>query len=216
MKDFRPFELRRSLQIWNLFLAIFSVIGAYKTGKGLFAEVSDRGLTESYCKKTGYWSGDSGYWTFLFCYSKILEFGDTLFIVLRKKPLIFLHWYHHIATLNYAVLGYPSFAAYNSWIIWLNLVVHSIMYLYYFLAACKIRLPPIVSQIITTLQISQFIITTLILCHVGYLILIGYPCEVTALSYFYCLFMEISYVYLFAKLFHESYVKNGGKKFKQN
>uniref|UniRef100_A0A914YA90 Elongation of very long chain fatty acids protein n=1 Tax=Panagrolaimus superbus TaxID=310955 RepID=A0A914YA90_9BILA len=216
MKDFRPFELRRSLQIWNLSLAIFSGVGALITGKAIFQEVLNHGLTESYCKKGDFWHGLSGYWTFLFCYSKILELGDTFFIVLRKKPLIFLHWYHHIATLNYAFLTYIDGTAYNPYIIFINFFVHSIMYFYYFLAACKIRVPPIVSQIITTLQISQFIITTLILCHVGYLILIGYPCEVTALSYFYCLFMEISYVYLFAKLFHESYVKNGGKKFKQN
>jgi elongation of very long chain fatty acids protein 6 len=215
MKDKRPFELRRPLQLWNLFLAIFSTIGTVITGKALFTEVANNGLTESYCKKGQFWYGLSGYWTFLFLFSKILEFGDTLFIVLRKRRLIFLHWYHHIATLNCSVLGCVYFAAYNPWIIWLNFFVHSIMYSYYFLAACKIRVPPIISQFITTLQISQFIVTHLILFHVGYLVLKGYPCEVTSVSYFYCLFMEISYVYLFGKFFNESYVKNGGKKFKE-
>ena len=34
----------------------------------------------------------SSFWSWLFTLSKIPELGDTLFIVLRKQQLIFLHW----------------------------------------------------------------------------------------------------------------------------
>ena len=37
-----------------------------------------------------------------------MELGDTVFIVLRKTNLIFLHWYHHIATLIYCWNAYAE------------------------------------------------------------------------------------------------------------
>lgn len=44
----------------------------------------------------------AGFWATMFVLSKVPELGDTIFIVLRKQPLIFLHWYHHATVLVYS------------------------------------------------------------------------------------------------------------------
>ena len=43
------------------------------------------------------------------------ELVDTLFIVLRKKPLIFLHWYHHITVMMYTWHAYKDHTA-SGWL----------------------------------------------------------------------------------------------------
>ncbi|KAI3410965.1 hypothetical protein GPALN_003049 [Globodera pallida] len=48
--------------------------------------------------------------------------------VLRKRPLLFLHWYHHIVTMLYAFYSYPIMPAFNRWGIYLNFITHSYMY----------------------------------------------------------------------------------------
>lgn len=47
------------------------------------------------------------------------------------------------------------------------------MYSYYFLAACRIRLPAWFAQCLTTSQITQFLITLAILAHVGLRMIAG-------------------------------------------
>lgn len=37
--------------------------------------------------------GVCAFWGWLFTLSKMVELGDTIFIVVRKQELIFLHWY---------------------------------------------------------------------------------------------------------------------------
>lgn len=43
----------------------------------------------------------AAFWTTMFSFSKAIELVDTAFVVLRKRPLIFLHYYHHATVLVY-------------------------------------------------------------------------------------------------------------------
>jgi len=49
--------------------------------------------------------------TWAFCFSKLPELIDTVFIVLRKQPLIFLHWYHHASVLIYCWFSYQDYSS---------------------------------------------------------------------------------------------------------
>ncbi|KAI6178928.1 Elongation of very long chain fatty acids protein [Aphelenchoides besseyi] len=207
MSSRKPLNIKLPLQLWNLWLALFSIAGAVVTTKALLHEIFNYGLVASYTKCGDFFQDVSGLWTFWFCMSKMAELGDTIFIVLRKRPLIFLHWYHHVATLNYGIYSYNNQTAYNTWIVWLNFSVHAVMYTYYFLSACNIRSPAWISRLITSSQITQFLITLVILFHVGWLKATGYTVDTTWGVYTFCLLMELSYVYLFGKFFFVRYVK---------
>jgi len=81
-------------------------------------------------------------WGWLFAMSKIIEFGDTAFIVLRKKPLPFLHWYHHVTVCIftwYALTPVPS--ALSQWFGSMNYAVHTLMYTYYALRSSGYKFP---------------------------------------------------------------------------
>ena len=45
-------------------------------------------------------------WVSFFIFSKIPELVDTVFLVLQKKPVIFLHWFHHVTVLLYCWHAY--------------------------------------------------------------------------------------------------------------
>uniref|UniRef100_A0A915PNW3 Elongation of very long chain fatty acids protein n=1 Tax=Setaria digitata TaxID=48799 RepID=A0A915PNW3_9BILA len=231
MTRFKPFQLTAALNFWNTWLAVFSVLGSFFTSIALFSEIFNHGLvvllswnqwvlllTTNFCRISACYMSQHvvhDYKIKVSGFAICEELGDTILIVLRKKPLIFLHWYHHVLTLNYGIISYSQHTPYNTWIIWLNFTVHSFMYSYYFLRSIHIRVPATIARNITSMQMLQFIITLLILMHVGYLMAIGEAVDGTLSTYLLCLGMEISYVILFANFYYQSYVKGGGKKFKE-
>lgn len=109
MKDKKEFELTRLLGIWNVLLALFSFVGACYVLPATYKYIQKVGITQDMCDEV---SENQNPWVLYFCLSKIPELIDTVFIVLRKRPLIFLHWYHHVATLvsvkNYSLASFQS------------------------------------------------------------------------------------------------------------
>ena len=123
---------------WSMFLAMFSIMGAARTLPEFMHTLYTHGFYHSLCIPS-FIEQDrvSGFWTWMFVLSKVPELGDTIFIVLRKQKLIFLHWYHHITVLIYCWYSFSQYTAPARWFVVMNFIVHSIMYTYYAFKALR-------------------------------------------------------------------------------
>jgi elongation of very long chain fatty acids protein 6 len=210
MKNVKEFNLKNSLAMWNLFLAVFSLIGFIRTAPHLLYYLYKDGLYVSSCypAEPRYGQGAAGLWTMLFIYSKIPELFDTLFIVLRKKQLIFLHWYHHITVLLYCWHSYMTRASVGFYFCSMNYGVHAIMYYYYYLQARGIKVSW--AKIVTTLQISQMAVgVSLCLLVAYYRFILEKPCDITNENFISAIIMYGSYLFLFLSFAFDRYVLGG-------
>eukprot|EP00299_Pterocystis_sp_00344_P011956 c5663_g1_i3.p1 GENE.c5663_g1_i3~~c5663_g1_i3.p1 ORF type:complete len:158 (+),score=31.16 c5663_g1_i3:41-475(+) len=88
-----PWDLRTFNTVWNLALAVFSVCGSYVCLPHLLNTLWTKGFIFTVCVngQEWYYNGMEGLWMALFMFSKLPELGDTVFLVLQKKDVIFLH-----------------------------------------------------------------------------------------------------------------------------
>uniref|UniRef100_A0A914H642 Elongation of very long chain fatty acids protein n=2 Tax=Globodera rostochiensis TaxID=31243 RepID=A0A914H642_GLORO len=205
------------LAVWNFSFSIFSGYAAYCLLPELFKMFRHHGFVGTYCQNAEYYNDSStGYWGWMFVMSKAPELGDTMFLILRKRPVIFLHWYHHALTFLYATITYAEKQAWCRWSLALNLSVHTVMYFYFGLQAMKVRAPRPVAKFITSIQILQFVISVYIFTHIVY---IKYadatPCDASWNMLSLGGLMYLSYLYLFAQFFYDSYI-SGKARMKRN
>ena len=108
------------------------------------------------CEANGVLNPPIGTWRNIFVFSKVFEFIDTAFLVLRKSSLQFLHWYHHITVLVYSwyVLSHSSIAT-RLWFASINYAIHTLMYSYFAVKSAGLYLPSQIALFITILQILQ-------------------------------------------------------------
>lgn len=195
-----PFDLRKPLAYWNLLLSTFSFVGMFHTIPTLIQNLNKMSLIENICiePRISFGMGACGLWVQLFIYSKIPELLDTFFIVARKKPLIFLHWYHHVTVLLFCWHSYATEASTGLFFVTMNYSVHAIMYGYYYLMAIDAKPEWFNPVIITICQIVQMIAGTALCCLSLYLLLTDEAnCAVKAENVIAGMLMYGSYLYLF-------------------
>jgi elongation of very long chain fatty acids protein 6 len=213
MRDRKPFSLRGPLTLWNSALAIFSIAATLRTLPELIMIlIGQNGIYNSVCSKCDSVSPDSAYWAWLFVLSKVVELGDTAFIVLRKQPLLFLHWYHHMTVLLYSWYSYSEYIAPARWFVVMNYLVHSLMYSYYALKSLRFRIPRPISMTITTLQLSQMVVGLGVNFYAYSVKATGGSCDVPYKHLHMGFCMYASYFALFAHFFYKAYFnKTKGK-----
>jgi len=205
MRNREPFKIRTLLTLWNFGLAIFSIFSLALMLPEYTNLVMNKGLHSSVCirenKNMVYGVG-----LLIMAWSKLFELGDTLFIVLRKQKLIFLHWYHHITVLMYTWAVYqhndPSLPLFMV----INVFIHSLMYSYYSMKAMRFRVPTSISMVITSLQLLQMVVGVTVNVYSYFNKLGGGDCDRTDKEINQALIMYGSYLILFGNFFYQTYM----------
>lgn len=218
MNNLVRMDLRYTLAYWNAGLSIFSFMGALRTVPELLYRIgSENNLGDTICRNPSKsWGvGPTGFWCSLFVFSKIPELLDTYFIVVRKRPLLFLHWYHHVTVLLYCWHSYATRAPQALYFVSMNYTVHSIMYGYYYLMACKLKPPWLSPVVITAAQIIQMFVGMSVQVAASYKYFTdSNSCDMNGTNIFWGGIMYASYLALFTKFAINRYSKQSVKKLK--
>lgn len=237
--------LKCFLTIWNLFFSVFSCLGFFYSLPFLHKMVLGRpiqGLAMKKNRVTGvlepaptnmngslmtslcYWNanvfqdGMAAFWLLAFDLSKIVEMMDTVFLILKGKKVLFLHWYHHLTVMLFCWHAHVTYISNGLWFAVMNMGIHTIMYFYYFCFSCGLsKLVKPFAQFITFLQIVQMVAGLVLqVCTLYYYIRLrwensvlnnGANCDTNALSLLFGLIMYGSYFVLFIAFFVRAYGK---------
>ncbi|KAG8062213.1 hypothetical protein GUJ93_ZPchr0003g18394 [Zizania palustris] len=102
-------------------------------------------------------AGPVFFWAHVFYLSKIYELGDTLLILLGRRPLTLLHVYHHAVVIIMCYLWLATRQSLMAIALVTNATVHVVMYGYYLCCSLGLRWPPRWKRAVTELQIVQFL-----------------------------------------------------------
>lgn len=204
MRDRKPLDLKLLLFLWNTSLSLFSIVSTIRFTSILLYRYRSYDRQDFFCSTEA--DDVSGFWYMLFVYSKFLEFGDTFFLIVRKRRIMFLHWYHHITVLVMAWLVFVEKAAVGPFFGSVNVFIHSLMYTYYALQTIGIKLPQFLSMALTLMQTMQMLIGLAVIRQVHRYSQTERGCNSSSTIIGYGSLMYASYFLLFARFFVHSYI----------
>ncbi|XP_032876582.1 elongation of very long chain fatty acids protein 5 isoform X1 [Amblyraja radiata] len=211
MQNKPPLTSRGILVVYNIGLTLLSLYMFCELVRGVW----DGGYS-IFCQDT-HNGGDADLkiirilWWYYF--SKVIEFMDTLFFILRKNyhQITILHVYHHATmfniwwfVMNWVPCGHSFFGA------TLNSFIHVLMYSYYGLSAIPAMRPYLWwKKYITQGQLLQFVLT-IVQTSFGVIWPCGFP---SGWLYFQIGYM-ISLIILFTNFYIQTYKKKSASKSK--
>ncbi|KAL2937470.1 Elongation of fatty acids protein 3-like [Bienertia sinuspersici] len=150
--------------------------------------------------------GPTFFWAYIFYLSKILEFIDTLLIILSGSigRLSFLHVYHHATVLIMCYIWLQTSQSLFPVALVTNTAVHTVMYGYYFMCAVGIR--PSWKRLVTDCQIVQFVFSFCVSGVMLYYHFKRYPCS-GIMGWCFNAVFNASLLYLFLDFHSKNYKK---------
>ncbi|RXW22944.1 hypothetical protein EST38_g2919 [Candolleomyces aberdarensis] len=219
MKDKEPRKLTALFQAHNIFLTTGSGLLLVLMLEEIVPIIWNRGIHAALCHADS-WTPKLEFYYMINYYFKYIELIDTIFLALKKKPLQFLHVFHHSAT---ALLCYTQLNGKTSisWaVIVQNLAVHVVMYYYYYATAGGRRFWW--KKYLTTMQIVQFVVDICLVYFGTYEHFVDayYPtslpyianCAGSEKSALFGCGLLTSYLFLFINFYFQTYKKPVSKK----
>ncbi|KAF9270220.1 GNS1/SUR4 membrane protein [Marasmius fiardii PR-910] len=218
MKSRPPQKLNTLFQAHNVILSSGSLLLLVLMLEEILPIVWKHGVFHSICHEDA-WTSRMEFYYMINYYFKYLELLDTVFLAFKKKPLAFLHVFHHSAT---ALLCYSQLEGRTSisWtVISLNLTVHVLMYYYYYATAGGAKIWW--KKYLTMMQIIQFVIDLFLVYfgtyqhfvftyRKGVLPSVGDCAGAESAALFGCGLLS-SYLLLFINFYFQTYKKPAGK-----
>lgn len=205
MSNRKEFHLKPVMQVYNLFMIITN---AYIVEEIAVTSWNKRWICEpaSFDPTPDAIRHGTAIW--IYYLTKVIEYSDTLFFILRKKftHVTFLHVYHHMSMSIYLWNIATFFPTANVWVpVFFNAIVHVIMYTYYFLASLGPQYTKYLwwKKHLTKLQIFQFL---LIMVATAFSYADGCNRDYDALHYFIFCYM-ITFLFLFGQFYLSRYIR---------
>jgi len=160
MRNRKPWDLGVFRVVHNAFLCFGSFVMVLGLSKELWMVYQKGGSEALMCDSNRLQiKGNLYSWYYIFFLSKFYEFLDTYILILRQKPVTFLHCFHHFITAFLCWLGLYDQLSVQWVIIVLNGSVHVFMYYYYL--AQTLNSDVWWKKYLTTIQILQFCVDLL-------------------------------------------------------
>ncbi|KAK6130984.1 hypothetical protein DH2020_035275 [Rehmannia glutinosa] len=201
--------LRLAAAVHNTVLCLLSLVMAVGCTLAVLHQTPPENLSWCICFPAGATAprGPTFFWAHVFYFSKILEFVDTLLILLsesRSRRLSFLHVYHHAVVVVMCYMWLATAQTLFPVGLVTNASVHVLMYAYYLLAALGFR--PTWKRVVTDCQITQFLFGYLISGLMLYLHFTGPGCSGVRVWGFNVLFTT-SLLALFVNFHFKNYAR---------
>ncbi|PVV00419.1 hypothetical protein BB560_005200, partial [Smittium megazygosporum] len=214
LKNARTIELKFWVSAHNIGISLLSLFILLGFLEQIIPKLREHGFFWTICNYYSYTQPLELYY-YLNYLCKWLEFGDTFFLVLKKKKLQTLHVYHHALTMYLCYIQINGKTSISWFVCSVNLFVHVIMYYYYFLASRGIRVSW--KKYLTSLQITQFIIdlNLVYFCLYTHMAVHHFPnlpnvgdCRGTRQSAYFGCFLLSTYLFLFVQFFIKVYAES--------